>query len=91
MVMEFFVFILFVWAPSQRKWSIPLGQLAHYPMVNGFVATFLKLLSSNLVCKPHLSVNLNLWSQNPPTPSPGVPPRGRGGYILGVGGLWPHF
>ena len=29
------------------------------------VASFLKLLSSNLVCKPYLGLNLNLWSEIP--------------------------
>ena len=43
--------------------------------------TFLKLLSSNLVCKPHLGVNLNLWSQIPPNSLPG----GGGLYF---GGRW---
>ena len=45
------------------------------------MATFLKLLSSNLVCKPHLGVNLNLWSQIPPNSLPG----GGGLYF---GGRW---
>ena len=47
------------------------------------MATFLKLLSSNLVCKPYFGLNLNLWSQ---IPSPfGGPSGGEGLYF---GGMW---
>ena len=43
------------------------------------VATFLKLLSSNLMSKPYLGVNLNLWESILPTPLPGG-----GGLYFGV-------
>ena len=52
------------------------------------MATFLKLLSLNLLCKPYFGLILNLWSQIPPTlPPPGGPgaPWGRGLYF---GGKW---
>ena len=49
------------------------------------MATFLKLLSSNLVCKPYFGLNLNLWSQIPPTPPQGGLPGGGGLYF---GGRW---
>ena len=42
------------------------------------VATFLKLLSSNLVCKPYLGTNFNFLSQIPPNSRPrGGPPGER--------------
>ena len=47
--------------------------------------TFLKLLSSNLVCKPYFGLNLNLWSQIPPNSPPGGLPGGGGLYF---GGRW---
>ena len=48
------------------------------------MATFLKLLSLNLVCKPYFGLNLNLWSHFPPPPLGG--PSGGGG--LYFGGRW---
>ena len=62
-----------------------------YFKIRWVVATCLELLSSNLVCKPYLGLNINFWSEisHPfEVKSPEIlpPPRGllgERGYILG--------
>ena len=51
-----------------------------YFKIRWVVATCLKLLSSNIVCKPYLGLNINLWSE---IPHPFEDPLGERGYILG--------
>ena len=53
-----------------------------YFEIRWVMATFLNLLSSNLVCKPYFGLNLNLWSQIPPL---FWGPSGGGGLYFGGG------
>ena len=87
--MLFFSFFVKVGSLKTSPWPTkppPPGGGGLYFGDSWVVATFLKLLSSNLVCKPYLGMNFNFWSQIPQTPPPGGTPQGRGSIFWGFVG-----